>query len=92
MTDREYVLKLLYVAFFEIRTASHSQDSQTCFVLADIFHNIPLQINVANKGEKSYSDIVGWIQKKCEERKCLAWLDNATSNIKGITESGCNEC
>ena len=92
MTDKEYILKLMYVAFLEIRLASHSQDSQTCFILADIFHNIPLQINVADKGGKSYADIIAWIQKKCEERKCLSWLDNATTNIKGITESDCSEC
>lgn len=81
MTDKEYILKLLYAALLDIRVASYSKDSRTCFVLADIFHNIPLQVNQADRGEKSYADIVTWIQKKCEERNCKSWLDNATANI-----------
>jgi hypothetical protein len=81
MTDKEYILKLMYRAFLDIRIASYSQDSHTCFVLSDIFHNVPLQINQADKGKMSYADIVTWIQEKCEERNCKSWLDNATANI-----------
>ena len=81
MTEKEYIFKLMYVAFLDIRIASYSQDSHTCLVLADIFHNVPLQMNQADKGKKSYTDIVTWIQKKCEERNCTSWLANATANI-----------
>jgi hypothetical protein len=81
MTDKEYILKLMYIAFLDIRVASYSQKNHTCFVLADIFHNVPLQMNRAEKGEMNYADIVMWIRKKCEERKCLSWLENATANI-----------
>lgn len=81
MTDKEYILKLIHMALLDIRVASHLRDSHTCFVLSDIFHNIPLQINRADKGEMSYADIVIWIQKKCEERKCLSWLNSANTNI-----------
>ncbi|MBO0795459.1 MAG: hypothetical protein J2P36_31585 [Ktedonobacteraceae bacterium] len=81
MTDKERILKLMYIAFLDIRIASHSQDSRTCFVLSDIFHNIPLQMNQADKGKISYTDIVRWIQNKCKESNYLSWLDNATANI-----------
>ena len=81
MTEKEYILKLMYRAFLDIRIAAYSQDSQTCFTLADIFHTIPLQMNQVNKEVESYADIVTWIQEKCEERKCRAWLDNATADI-----------
>ncbi len=81
MTDKEYILKLMYSAFLDIRIASYSQDSHACFVLSDIFHNVPLRMNQAEKGTMSYADIVMWIQEKCEERKCTSWLDNATTNI-----------
>jgi hypothetical protein len=81
MTEKEYILKLMYAAFLDSRIASYSKDSHTSFVLADIFHNVPLQMNRAEKGEMSYADIISWIQKKCKERKCQSWLDNATANI-----------
>lgn len=81
MTDKEFILELMYRAFLDIRIASHSQDSYTCFVLSDVFHNIPLQINQADKGKMSYTDILTYIQKKCEEKNRKSWLDNATSDI-----------
>ena len=79
MTDREYILKLVYVAFLDIRAASHSQDMDTCFVLLDIFHNVPLRVNLADKGEMDYAEIVAWIRKKCEESNYTSWLDKATA-------------
>ncbi|GCE17666.1 hypothetical protein [Dictyobacter kobayashii] len=81
MVDREYILKLLYAAFIDIRVASHSEDNQTCFVISDVFHTIPLQLNRADKGEIEYADIIKSINQKCEERKCTRWLDNAKENI-----------
>ena len=81
MTEKEYILELLYRAFLDIRIAAYSQDSQTCFILADVFHNIPLQMKQVDKGAESYANIIRWIQEKCEERKCKSWLDNATTDI-----------
>lgn len=81
MNDREHLLKLMHVAFLDIRMASYSQDLNTCFVLADIFHNIPLQIVNADKSGIGYTDIINYIHKRCEEKKCIAWLDNAHINI-----------
>lgn len=85
MTDKEYILELMYRAFLDIRVASYSQDSHTCFVLSDIFHNVPSQMNQADKGKMSYADIVTWIQEKCEARKCTSWLDNATADIAKLS-------
>jgi hypothetical protein len=81
MTEKEYILELMYRAFLDIRIASHSQDSHTCFVLSDVFHNVPAQIIQADKGAMSYAEIVTWIREKCEERTCTSWLDNATADI-----------
>ncbi len=81
MTEKEYILELLYHAFLDIRVASYSRDSHTCFVLADVFHNVPPQMNLADKGEMSYANIVDSIRQKCEARGCTSWLDNATADI-----------
>jgi hypothetical protein len=84
MTEKEYILKLMYRAFLDIRVASYQQNSKTSFVLADVFHNVPLQMNKAEKGEKSYADIIKWIQEKCEARNCTSWLETATNDIKRL--------
>ena len=81
MTEKEYLFKLMYAAFLDIRIASYSQESHTCFALSDIFHNVPLQMNRAEKGEMSYADIVAGIHEKCEQRKAQSWLATAIANI-----------
>lgn len=81
MTDKEFIFKLLFRAFLDIRIAAHSQDSWTCFILSDIFHNVPLQLNQANKEEINYADIIASIQMRCEERKCLSWFNNVSAGI-----------
>ena len=84
MSEKEYILKLMYIAFLEIRMASHAKDSSTCFILSDVFHNVPLQMIQADQGKKDYADIVVWIRQKCEERNCTSWLENAINNIAGL--------
>jgi hypothetical protein len=81
MTEKEYIFELMYRAFLDIRIASYSQDSHTCFVLSDVFHNVPSQMNLADKGEMRYADIVTRIQEKCQARNCTSWLDNAIVDI-----------
>jgi hypothetical protein len=81
MTDKEYIFKRMYRAFLDIRVASYTKDSHTCFVLSDVFHNVPLRMNRADKCEMDYAEIVTGIREKCEARNCVAWLDNATSDI-----------
>lgn len=81
MTEKERLLRLMYLAFLDIRAASRSQDTHTCFVLSDVFHNVPLQINRVEQGEGEYTEILTWIQRRCEERKCTSWLNNANADI-----------
>lgn len=81
MAEKEYILKLMYRAFLDIRIASYEKDSSTCFILADVFHNVPLQMNQADKEKGSYAEIIKWIQEKCAARKCTSWLENATAEI-----------
>ncbi len=81
MTEKEYIFELMYRAFLDIRIASYSQDSHTCFVLSDIFHNVPAGMNQADKGKIRYADIIVGIREKCEARNCTSWLDNATTDI-----------
>ena len=81
MTEKEYLFELLFRAFLDIRVASYAKDSHTCFILADVFHNVPLQMNRADKDEKDYADIVADIKERCERRQCISWLDTATADI-----------
>ena len=84
MTDQEFIFKLMHAAFLDIRIASYSNDCHTCFVLSDVFHNVQLQLNQAERGKMNYSEIVTFIHKKCEQRNCKTWLDNAITNISNL--------
>jgi hypothetical protein len=81
MIEKDYLFELLFRAFLDIRIASYAKDSHTCFVLADVFHNVPLQMNSADKGERTYAEIIADIKERCERRQCTFWLDAATSDI-----------
>jgi phage terminase large subunit-like protein len=81
MTDEEYILKLMYRAFLEIRADSYEKMNYTCFALADVFHNVPINLLRASRGEMSYADVVAQLREKCEARNALGWLENATNDV-----------
>lgn len=73
--------KLMARALLDIRIAASEGNSDICFALSDLFHNIPLQIIKAKNNSGNYSDILDWLKMRAEQKKILGWLNNA------ITES-----
>ena len=77
MTIQEQILRLMYVAFIDIRVASYDKDIHTIFALSNIFHNVPLHFFKALQGEDSFENVMKNIEYKCSEMNCMVWLDNA---------------
>jgi hypothetical protein len=50
MDSRELVSRLLYLALIEIRAEAHALQNPKVFHLADLFHNVPLQLERVAKG------------------------------------------
>ncbi len=80
--QEDFIFKLLHIALLEIRIEAH-ESHKKIFHLADLFHNIPLQILNARKDDKKYTEILNWIQKRAEEKGCAEWLDSlCRKNLK----------
>ena len=59
MTDsRELISRLLYHALVDIRMDAYANHNSKVFHLADLFHNIPLQMERVAKGEGDYDEIL----------------------------------
>jgi hypothetical protein len=82
MDDRTLIYKLLYQAFVDIRAAAYeSKSNKAIFKIADIFHNIPLQLERVEKGQGSHKEILEDLRERSRRRECESWLDNAIRNI-----------
>ncbi len=81
MKIKELILRLLYLAFLDIRAASHEGNMKKCLVLSDLMHNIPLQLFRVEKENGDYQEILDWIYMRCKQMKCEFWLDNALSQL-----------
>lgn len=75
MEAREALHRLLYTALVEMRVEAHEQQNQMIFHLADLFHNVPLQLERVAKGEGTYEEILQWVETRASEKKINAWFD-----------------
>lgn len=82
MNDDILVEKLMARAFLDIRIAASEGNSDICFALSDLFHNIPLQIIRAKEKSENYSDILNWLKMRAEQKKISGWLNNAIAESK----------
>ena len=81
MNSKTLVLKLLARALLEIRIASHEGNSRMAFEIADIFHNVPYQIERIQGSDGNYQEIVDGLEMRCEQKGMKSWLQNAIADI-----------
>ena len=81
MDDLELVHRLLYYALIDIRDASRESNDKVSYHLADLFHNIPLQMGDAAIGGRTHSDVLESLRKRAEEKDCGRWLSDRLQQI-----------
>ena len=75
MTTKSLLHRLLYAALIEIRTEGHDMQNKTVFVLADLVHNIPLQLDRVDCGETTPEDIMQWLRMRAKQTGADGWLN-----------------
>ena len=73
----EKVYQLLQLALLEIRVAAQEEGAKKYFHLADLFHNVPLQLRRVARGKGTYDEVLAWIQEQALEKGCERWVENA---------------
>ncbi len=84
LKDSDIVHELLFHALIDIRGQGVEMKDKVVFHLADLFHNIVLEMGQATSDNADYSRILTKIRKRAEAKGCERWID---SKMKIITET-----
>lgn len=81
-TAVELVHRLLFRALIEIRAQGHEQKNELVYHLADLFHNVVLDMKAAAESKLSYEEVLRQLEEKAKEKNCERWLNSARSQIE----------
>jgi hypothetical protein len=82
MSDRELLYQILAFAFIDIRTAAYKEKRyKGIFLVADLVHNLPLQLASADSKNGDFSDILSKLKERAKLKKCDAWLDGLIDDL-----------
>ena len=70
----ETVHRLLFRALLEIRSHGHEHKNKLVFHLADLFHNVVLEMGNAAEGQCTYEDVLKQLEERAAERGLDKWL------------------
>ena len=83
LSATELLHRLLYRALLEVRSEALEQKNKVAFHLADLFHNVVLEMQGAAEGRCSYDDVLRTLEERAREKGLEWWLDqNATELTK----------
>ena len=82
MDSKEIIYRLLYLAMLELRVEEHTIQNNKMFHLADLFHNVPLQLERVSRGDEAYDDVLTWVENRAAEKGCEEWLQRSIDSIR----------
>ncbi len=77
----ETVHRLLFRALLEIRSQGHEQQNKVVFHLADLFHNVVLEMQNAAEGRCTYEEVLKVLEERAKEKGLDKWFDQ---NLAGL--------
>ncbi len=77
MTAEEMIYRLLYRALIEIRMEAHRAENNTIYGLADLMHNLPLQLLQVARGEKAHEQALADLRERAQNRGGATWFNHA---------------
>ena len=80
-TAVELVHRLLFEALVEMRAQGHDQKNKVVSHLADLFHNVVLEMENAARGRGSYEEVLRMVGERAKEKGCERWYRQALDQI-----------
>src|SRR6266567_2520813 len=77
----ETVHRLLFEALVEMRAQGHDNKNKVVFHLADLFHNVVLEMESAAQGRNGYEHVLHLLEERAKEKGCEKWLQQALAQI-----------
>ncbi|VAW69559.1 hypothetical protein MNBD_GAMMA10-80 [hydrothermal vent metagenome] len=82
MTSKELLYQIIVFALIDIRAAAYEKKShKAIFMVADLIHNLPLQLAHANSKNINYDDILKSLKERAKIKKCDTWLDGVINDL-----------
>ena len=88
MSELRLLHKTLYYALIEMRSCGQESGDKVVIHLADLFHNIVMQMGDVAEGGRSYSEVLENLKEAADRGGSRAWLDNVWSQIEKSNSSG----
>ena len=81
---RHTVHQLLFRALLEIRSQGHEEKNKVVFHLADLFHNIVLEMERAVNSLDTFDEVLRHLEDRAREKGLERWLN---TNLGQIAET-----
>ncbi len=83
MNASKTVHRLLFQGLLEIRNQSYSTGDKAIYHLADLFHNVALQLEAVAEGKAdiTYDDVLKFIRERAREKGWEKWIDDRISEL-----------
>jgi hypothetical protein len=81
LTAVKVLHRLLFDALLEIRAEGHEQRNKVVFHLADLFHNVVLEMENAAEGKCTYEDVLHFLDERAREKGLAAWVERNVARL-----------
>jgi hypothetical protein len=72
--SKSHLYRLLYLALIDLRYEGHSAENRLVFLLADLFHNLPLQLKRVDRRDIAPEDILQRLRTRAHGTEMEVWL------------------
>src|SRR5690348_10214841 len=69
------IYDLLHRALIDLRAEGHTTENQVVFLLADLFHTVPLQLDQVDQDEFTPDEILSWLRRRAQGTLMEDWLN-----------------
>ena len=81
MNDSTLLHQLLHEALVEIRTEGRESKNKAVVHLADLFHNVVLQMGRAAQGDGSYKEVLESLREQAQQKGCERWMEQRMAEL-----------
>ena len=83
MDTRELLYRILFRGLMEIRAEAYTIQNKQIFFIADLLHQLPLDLASELSEDKSFDDVLKSLQERAHEQGSDQWLIQV---ITGVTQ------
>lgn len=73
--------RLLFQALLEMRSQGQENQDKVVFHLADLFHNVVLEMERAAQGDCTYEEVYRFLEEQAHEQGCDQWLNAQVTQL-----------